>query len=85
MYTARWQVWQGVLILMCLALLPDALEASSRGLSATKRPPRPSSAVAEKAYFIFGYGSLLNTASTSKSNCGLAGFAEGDLDGLQTL
>ena len=39
----------------------------------------------QRRYFLFGYGSLLNTASTEKSNCGLAGFAEGVLDGLRIL
>lgn len=39
----------------------------------------------QRRFFIFGYGSLLNTASTEKSNCGLAGFAEGVLDGLRIL
>lgn len=36
-------------------------------------------------FYIFGYGSLLNTASTDKTNCGLSGFAEGDLGGLLSL
>ncbi len=33
----------------------------------------------QASYYIFGYGSLLNAASTGKTNCGLLGFSEGAL------
>ncbi|KIY98389.1 hypothetical protein MNEG_9574 [Monoraphidium neglectum] len=40
---------------------------------------------AEKLYFIFGYGSLLNWASTVRSNCGLTGLSEDNIAALEKL
>ncbi len=66
----------GLICLLALALLPSASHAARKA---------PNAKPGASSYFIFGYGSLLNTASTAKTNCGLSGFAEGDLDGLMAL
>lgn len=37
----------------------------------------------DKVFYIFGYGSLLNRASTQRTQCGLSGIGEGTLAGLE--
>ena len=38
--------------------------------------------VAAESFYIFGYGSLLSRASVEKTNCGLDGVYEGEVDSI---
>jgi hypothetical protein len=72
------------------ALLLLTVAAAARPLggpspTAAARAAAAAAAGRDKAYYIFGYGSLLNRESTQKTNCGLSGLAEGSLGGLQSL